>query len=602
VIVLTRAEVEELLDLPLPGIDELAGMLELARLGRVELEPASSGATGFGPARRHESAPPYDIVVVDTAPTGHTLRLLASPEAVLALAGALDDLQQEHRIVRERFAQAHRPEAADRLIARLAAQARQMAAVLRDRQRTTFHWVTLPERLALAESEDAIAAIERRGIPVAELIVNRTLPRGPRCPVCDARRGEEGRVTAALARRLGPGRPVRIVSAHIQEPRGTAALAAIGREMIASRRLRAGTRPGPRRPSGAMALSVAPRPVLISPRARRLEASSRHNREGLRDRGPAPESALPGTARLLLVAGKGGVGKTTVAAALAVRLARAYPDRRMLLLSTDPAHSLGDVFDAASGIGDEAARLTRGPANLFVRELDALAALARRRVALERAFDEIAASVGASTAEQRGADLLELAPPGIDELFGMLSLVEAGDDYGLIVVDMAPTGHALRLLAESEAARQWLQAFMRMLLKYRSVARPGRLAQELVSLSKSIRDLQALLHDGTRSRIVVVTRAAEVPRLETARLLSELRRLTMAASLIVVNAMTLGPGRCPRCRRTAAVEQAQLAALRRSAARGSVIIQTALAAPPPEGVAALEQWAAHWHLEIGIRD
>src|SRR5205814_10050505 len=186
--------------------------------------------------------------------------------------------------------------------------------------------------------------------------------------------------------------------------------------------------------------------------------------------------------------------------------------------------------------------------------------LARRRVALERAFDEIAASVGASTAEQRGADLLELAPPGIDELFGMLSLVEAGDDYGLIVVDMAPTGHALRLLAEPEAARQWLQALMRMLLKYRAVARPGRLAQELLVLSKSIRDLQTLFHDRSRTTVLIVTRAAEMPRLETARLVAELRRLNMPASMIVVNAMTLGPGRCARCRRTAAVEQPALAA------------------------------------------
>ena len=597
---LDRGEVEALLDLPLPGIDELAGMLELARLGRVDLESAAPAPSQAGNSRRRSdnSSPAYDIIVVDTAPTGHTLRLLTSPEAVRTLAQALDDLQQEHRFVRERLAPVWRAEASDRLIARLASQARQMAEVLRDAPRTTFHWVTLPERLALAESEDAIAAIERRGIPVAQLIVNRALPRGPRCPVCDARREDERLVIAALAGRLGPGRAIRIVSAQVREPRGINALAAFGRETIAIRQVGAGAPPRTRRWT---ALSVAPVPVLISSRRQRIGGSSRQNPQGTRDIQPAiwpPSPDLPGPMQLLLVAGKGGVGKTTVAAALAARLARSNPARRLLLLSTDPAHSLGDVFDAAPGaIGDEPKRVAQGPDNLFVRELDALAALTAKRAALEHALDEIAALFGAGAAGQRGGDLFDLAPPGIDELFGMLSLVDACENYGLTVVDMAPTGHALRLLAEPEAARQWVQALMRMLLKYRTVARPDRLAQELVVLSKSIRDLQTLFHDRSRTTVLIVTRAAEVPRLETARLVAELRRLNMPASMIVVNAMTLGPGRCARCRRTAAVEQAALAALRRDvrvAARGSVIIQTALAAPPPRGIASLEQWAALW--------
>jgi len=593
---LERGEVEALLDLPLPGIDELAAMLELARLGRGELESSSPvpGQAGANRRRSDRSSPAYDIIVVDTAPTGHTLRLLTSPEAVHTLAQALDDLQQEHRLVRERFAPSWRPEAADRLIALLASQARQMAAILREAPRTTFHWVTLPERLALAESEDAIAAIERRGIPVAQLIVNRILPRGSRCPVCDARRQEESLVIAALSRRLGPGRAIRVVSSRMREPRGVDALAVLGREMVAIRQVRERTPPGSRRHRPTMALSVSPGPVVISA-AGPIERSPRHTRQRLRNQRPAPESMLS-TARLLLVAGKGGVGKTTVAAALALRLARADPQRRTLLLSTDPAHSLGDVFDASLSIGDEPTLVARGPDNLFLRELDAVAALTARRAALQNALDEIAVSFGADATGDRGGGLLELAPPGIDELFGMLSLVEASDEFGLIVVDMAPTGHALRLIAEPEAAREWVQALMRMLLKYRSVARPGQLAQELVVLSKSVRALETLLHDRSRTGTVVVTRAAELPRLETTRLVSELGRMNIAISMIVVNAMTLGPGPCPRCRRTAAVERTELAALRRGAARGSVIIQTALAAPPPRGVAALQRWAASWNL------
>ena len=90
---------------------------------------------------------------------------------------------------------------------------------------------------------------------------------------------------------------------------------------------------------------------------------------------------------------------------------------------------------------------------------------------------------------------MKLAPPGIDELFGVLSVVDARADYDVIVVDTAPTGHALRLLEMPEAAREWVQVLLRVLLKYRSLVRPGQLAAELVDVSKSIRELQTLLRD-----------------------------------------------------------------------------------------------------------
>ena len=240
----------------------------------------------------------------------------------------------------------------------------------------------------------------------------------------------------------------------------------------------------------------------------------------------APESieAFHG-ARMLLFGGKGGVGKTTTAAATAVRLAREESTRRVLLMSTDPAHSLADVFGAA--VGNRPAPVPGAPTNLHVRELDAAAALAARREALKAALNEIVAAFGAEggVASIRGGrgvgELMDLAPPGIDELFGVLAVVDllppgsrgapgpglrakekgrppVPSSFDLVILDTAPTGHALRLLEMPDAAREWVQVLLRVLLKYRTLVRPGQLAAELVDLSKSIRRLQALLQIRSR--------------------------------------------------------------------------------------------------------
>jgi len=580
---LDRSDVEALLDLSLPGIDELAGILEIARLASAETRGVS-GARGVSRASdaRLKARAPYDLIIVDTAPTGHTLRLLAAPRTVAAVADILDVLQEEHRLIRQQLVRVGRPEAADHLIALLAEQARETGELLRDPQQTIFCWVTLAEAMSLAESEDGIAALDTNGMHAAEIVINRVLPDDAPCPICDRRRADQRRVIAQIKRRLGRGRPVRIVAADLREPRGIAALAKIGRQLFTSRKL--STLRVPRVLRGGDGSLV-----LSSPKTD--HAISAESLDVFRG------------AKLLFVGGKGGVGKTTVSAAAAVRLARAHPDQRMLLLSTDPAHSVADVVNTSSSphaaIGDTPKRIRGGPRNLFARELDAARALAARREDLEKALDEIAAAFGAeaTTGSRGAAELMDLAPPGIDELFGILEVVRLIAPYDVIIVDTAPTGHALRLLELPDTAREWVHVLLRMLLKYKSLVRPGRLAAELVDASKSIRELEAMLRNASHTRFLVVTRAAELPRLETDRLLSRLRRLKLAAPAVVVNAMTLAPGRCRRCRATAAAERRSLAALRRrcrARSRGCVIIQTPLAAPPPRGVRALEAWGGSW--------
>jgi arsenite-transporting ATPase len=315
---------------------------------------------------------------------------------------------------------------------------------------------------------------------------------------------------------------------------------------------------------------------------------------------PAESLAPLRGVRLIFVAGKGGVGKSTVASTLALRLARANANDPILLLSTDPAHSLGDAL--GQPLGDRPEAIRGGPANLRVREVDAAQALKSRRVRLEAALDEIGRAVGVggiAGGERGAAALLDLAPPGIDELFGLVSLIDASEEFARVVIDTAPTGHALRLLETPDAAASWVRLLMQVLLKYRAIVRPGQLASELVDLSRSLRTLQERLRNPSDTVFIVVARAARVPAAETVRLAGRLRRLRLAPRLVVVNAMTLAPGRCPRCRANARVEQREAARLGRQALcrRGRcVIIHTPLAAPPMKGAAALEQWGATWRV------
>ena len=544
---LDRQDVDELLELAVPGIDELIGLIEIVRLA--------------------SERPGCDLVVVDTAPTGHALRLLASPQAVQSLVALLDALQRDHRIVRQQFARVTRPDVSDRLIATLEHEAVESWELLRDRTRASFHWVMLAEELAVAETTDALGALERLGVIVDEIIVNHVTPAGPRCPVCDPRRAVEAQVFAAV-RRLAGDRPIRLVDAEVKEPRGAAALLRIGAGLQAPQ-------------AGLKARTT---------RVVRTFRSADHSTT------PLNIETLAGT-RLLFVGGKGGVGKTTVAAAIALRLARAARGANILLLSTDPAHSLGDVLRIQAS--DTAGPVAGAPPALHVRELDAPAALAAKRAGLEASLQSLADALGRDGVDamvnRSLIELVELAPPGLDELMGVLSVLEARSRYTTVVVDTAPTGHALRLLEMPGVARSWVQALLRMLLKYRTVIRPGQLAGDLVDLSRQIRTLQSLLSDRTAVGFVVVTRAAALPRLETGRLLAKLRRMRVATPLVILNAVTPTTDQCPHCRAIGTAERGETKKLGRLCGDyRCAIIQAPLAVPPPRGVGALERWGRTW--------
>jgi arsenite-transporting ATPase len=176
--------------------------------------------------------------------------------------------------------------------------------------------------------------------------------------------------------------------------------------------------------------------------------------------------------RIILYTGKGGVGKTSVAAATARRCAAA--GARTLVLSTDPAHSLAESLQTPVG-----AEPTEAGDGVWAQQVQAQDELERNWSAAQEWLGGVLADRGV---ERIAAEELTV-PPGADELFSLLQLkhhAESGE-WDTIVVDCAPTGETLRLLSFPDAARWWLDRVLGRENAFLAAARP--LARAFLDLS-----------------------------------------------------------------------------------------------------------------------
>jgi arsenite-transporting ATPase len=214
--------------------------------------------------------------------------------------------------------------------------------------------------------------------------------------------------------------------------------------------------------------------------------------------------------RTILYTGKGGVGKTSVAAATGRRCAAA--GLRTVVLSTDPAHSLADVLETP--VGYEPAELAP---NLWAQQVSAQEELERHWSAVQGWLGQVLVERGV---ERIAAEELTV-PPGGDELFSLLRLkrhVEEGE-WDVIVVDCAPTGETLRLLSFPEAARWWLGKLVGRETQLLAAARP--LARAFLDLRLPDEDVMGevqglvanlvAMHDILRDRSAVSVRLVMTP-------------------------------------------------------------------------------------------
>jgi arsenite/tail-anchored protein-transporting ATPase len=491
-------DITPMIDSALPGGDEIFAAIELAKL----LASAE-----------------FERIVVDTAPTGHTLRLLDLPATFRALVQLLESMQAKHRFMVRALARAYRADDADRFLQEMERLVSSLERTLTDDATCRAVIVTNDEPVVMAESTRLASALHARRVAVGAVVWN----------------------GAAAAEPL------------TNAPQYTVA------------RLDA----WPIGPKGLARWLAAMRPAKKAPSVRSREpedASVAHA-----SLGGLIDSVKP----LTIVAGKGGVGKTSVAATLALA---ASDSHRTLVVSTDPAPSLGDALGQEIPDADTP---VAGAPRLTARQLDATAAFARMRDDYQQRIDAVFEGLmgkGMDLAHDRAIarDLLALAPPGVDEVYGLSLIADtlAGNQYERIVVDPAPTGHLLRLLEMPKMALDWTHQLMRLMLKYKDVVGLGDTARDLLAFSQSLRAIDAQLRDPARAAVVLVALDEPVVRDETERLARAIGDRGVAVGAVVLN----------RAERSAALPVAS----------APMHLVAPTAATGPIGIGALRRWGASW--------
>ncbi|MFQ5826739.1 MAG: ArsA family ATPase, partial [Dehalococcoidia bacterium] len=257
-------------------------------------------------------------------------------------------------------------------------------------------------------------------------------------------------------------------------------------------------------------------------------------------------------AELILFGGKGGVGKTTSAAATALHLSSLSRGGKTLIFSTDPAHSLGDSFNRE--IGDRVTPIA-GVEGLFALEIDPahlLDELKREyRESIDEAFSAFLGS-GVDVPYDRAImeKLINSTPPGIDELMGLMKIMDfmEAQEFDRYILDMAPTGHALRFLELPDIIREWFKTAFRLLLKYRKVGGSGlnKAAELIVKRWHQLKLVEGVLRDPQRCQFVGVTIPEAMSLVETKRLVQRLTELRIACREVIVN-MVVPATECGFC-------------------------------------------------------
>lgn len=502
---LDETDVNRLLDISMPGLDEIMALLEIAAWVKQNR---------------------YACIVVDTAPAGHTLRLLGLPEIMQQWVQTLDAMLAKHRYLTKLYQGIYIKDSVDEYLENTMADLSHLGELLQSHERCRFVPVMYAEPMSIYVTRQMLGELEQLALPVRELIVNRLRPAQANCWFCTESAARQALAIAELTRVFSNytlwGLPL-----FVDEMRGIARLLTLWQH----------TQPLVQAPHS----NPLPKGEGSSERLREFHDNSQ--RLTVSNPAPLPDSSM----KLLLFAGKGGVGKTTMACASALYFAQTWKGKEILLFSIDPAHSLAACLGRT--IGAHEVLVSPG---LNAIELDAEAEFARLKMEysgeLRSIFDRDTGKMDIAFDRDVMERILDMAPPGLDEVLALTRIVELMErgKYDLFILDTAPTGHLLRFLETPELIDQWIKAFFSLLLKYRKIFWLPRISQMLIDLSRQLKFFRRVLLDARQAMLVAVTIPTEMAYQETKDLVAACVRLGVAVPILLVN-MVMQPSSCPIC-------------------------------------------------------
>ena len=459
-------DINSFLDLSLPGLDELMAFLEISRW----IEENR-----------------YDCIVMDTAPTGHTLRLLGMPSLIKDWLAALDSMLAKHRYMKRLFRGTYKPDVLDDFLLGISNSVQQLELLLSDSVRCRFVPVMLAETLSGNETKRLLKELYQAKIPISDIVVNNLYPDDNGCPVCSDKRIQQNQMLEGFVKSLS-AISLWGIPQYSVEIRGKEALDTFWDKVF---------------PLDIPLVSSAKLPSYLPPSV--VNAGNP----------PSPELEF------LFFAGKGGVGKTTIACATALRMAQDFSDKNILIFSTDPAHSLADCFDIK--IGGTPTEVIPGLTALEIDAEEEFNVLKNQYAnELEELFNRVSSHLDIAFDREVMERVLDLAPPGLDEVMALTRIMELHEEgkYDIFVFDSAPTGHFLKLLESPEIISQWLKAFFSLFLKYKQIFKLPAFSQRLVQISKDLKKMRTLLQSGTRTNVYAVSILTEMAFRETKDLIA----------------------------------------------------------------------------------
>ncbi|MFH1906447.1 MAG: TRC40/GET3/ArsA family transport-energizing ATPase [Chloroflexota bacterium] len=419
----------------------------------------------------------YDVVIFDTAPTGHTLRLLELPaewsqsinaasegsgQTCIGPAAAIQDAKHKYE---------------------------RALATMRDTSQTAFVFVLHPEATAIKETLRATAELGKLDIHTHRLIVNGVIPPEEKAnPLFAARSEMQARYLKQIETELPlPAQRMFLLPGEIKS---LARLREVGRMFFDGAR-----------PAGDYVTTLSAAAFTGSPAAEVLAKITPN-----------------GQRRTLFFAGKGGVGKTVVSCLTAVWLAQ--QGYKTLLLTTDPAAHLGDVLGAP--VGDSATPISGQP-NLWAAKIDPKAAAETYKArilndARQRGRPEEAIKVMAE----------ELDSPCTEEMAAFDQFIDYASqaDWEAVVFDTAPTGHTLHLL---ELPMDWSKQID--VKVFASV--DGSAADDVAK--QRFGQVIEMMRDPAQSTFAFVMYPESTPILEAWRAAQELATVGITPGLVVAN-------------------------------------------------------------------